>query len=274
MMCCILVCVHNAYAVEYPKATAWVNDYAKVLNSSQEQELNSILADFEKKTSNQIFVAIQSQLPSDSYLEEYVNELFTRWNPGQEGQDNGVLLAIFINDRKLRIEVGYGLEGQLTDAASKLIIENDITPSFKQGDYYSGIREGLKSMIRIIHPDYSFPAPVAQPTSQPRQQSPSFRINFFPIIIIAIVIFSIVTRVIGALTRTTGWSSGRGWHRTNHGNGFWLWIILRVVIGLLSSGSRGRGGGGFGGGSSGGGFGGFSGGGGGMSGGGGASGSW
>ena len=133
--CFILLSVGNAFAVEYPKATAWVNDYAGVLSSSQEQELNSILADFEKKSSGQIFVAILSQLPPDSYLEDYVNELFTRWNPGEKGQDNGALLAVFVKDRQLRIEVGYGLEGILTDAASKLIIENDITPSFKQGDY-------------------------------------------------------------------------------------------------------------------------------------------
>ena len=145
--------VVNAFGIEYPNPTSWVNDYAGVLSAEQQQELDAILKDFENTTSAQIFVAIMDRIPSGISLEAYVNELFARWKPGQEGKDNGVLLAIFIKDRKLRIEVGYGFEAKLTHATSKGIITNDITPAFKQEDYYGGIRKGLKSLILTVTSD-------------------------------------------------------------------------------------------------------------------------
>lgn len=110
----ILLAVH-AFAVDYPEPTSWVNDYAGILTAEQKQEFDTILQDFENKTTHQIFISIMNSLPADMSLEAYVNELFARWKPGQEGKDNGVLLAIFIKDRKLRIEVGYGLEAQLSE---------------------------------------------------------------------------------------------------------------------------------------------------------------
>lgn len=145
----------NVFAVDYPEPTSWVNDYAGVLGSGQKQELDSLLKDFETATTNQIFVCIMETLPADTSLEEYVNELFERWQPGQKDKDNGVLLAIFINDRKLRIEVGYGLEEKLTDAVSKLIITNEIAPGFKQGDYYRGIKNGITSIIQTTKGTYT-----------------------------------------------------------------------------------------------------------------------
>ena len=168
----LLFFVSNVQAIDYPEVKSWVNDYANVLKSEEEQTLNVLLKDFETKTTNQIFVLIQDRIPSGTSLEEYVNEVFERWQPGQKGQDNGALLAIFIQDRELRIEAGYGLESTLTDAASKLIIENDITPAFKQNDYYSGIQQGLQSMIRTIDKNYTLPATLPQPKTYPKS-SPS-----------------------------------------------------------------------------------------------------
>jgi uncharacterized protein len=157
----IILVVVNVRAVDYPKPTSWVNDYAGVLNSDQRQELDGILKDFETATSNQIFVCIMASLPADTSLGEYVNELFERWQPGQKDKDNGVLLAIFIDDRVLRIEVGYGLEETLTDAVSALIITDEITPAFKQGNYYQGIKNGINSMILATKNAY-------HPQSQPQ----------------------------------------------------------------------------------------------------------
>lgn len=139
----------------FPKASSWVNDYAGVLTSEEKQELDNLLADFETATSHQVFVAIMPNLPVDFTLEEYVNELFARWQPGQQGVDNGVLLAVFLNDRKLRIEVGYGLEAVLTDAASKLIIANDIAPAFQQQQYFQGIKNGLTSILGTVEGTYT-----------------------------------------------------------------------------------------------------------------------
>ncbi|GAK56264.1 hypothetical protein U27_03226 [Candidatus Vecturithrix granuli] len=276
----------SVQAIDYPKATSWINDYANVLRSEEEQALNGLLKDFETKTTNQIFVLIQDRIPSGISLEEYVNELFERWQPGKKGQDNGALLAIFIQDRKLRIEAGYGLEGDLTDAASKLIIENDISPAFKQGDYYSGIQQGLQSMIRKIDPNYTLPSSLPQPKSYPSTRSSR---PISPIFIFFLIwgVFMLL-RILSTIARSqSDWTSGpRGRSRQSSspsrgiGNLLW-WLLLnsggsnrgyRDSSGSSSSGRRSSGGGFSGGG--GGGFGGFSGGGGGSSGGGGASGGW
>lgn len=157
----LLLITLNAFAIDYPKPTSWVNDYAGVLNSDQRQELDSMLKDFETATTNQIFVCVMESLPADTSLGEYVNELFERWQPGQKDKDNGVLLAIFIDDRVLRIEVGYGLEETLTDAVSALIITDEITPAFKQGNYYQGIKNGINSIILATKNAY-------HPKSQPQ----------------------------------------------------------------------------------------------------------
>ena len=151
----------------FPKATSWVNDYAGMLSAAEKQELDALLREFETTTSNQVLVAIMSGLPPDFDLEEYVNELFERWQPGQKGTDNGVLLAVFINDRKLRIEVGYGLEADLTDAASKLIIENDIAPRFKEQQYFLGLKNGLTSILGTLQGTYA-PRPPRRPLTVER----------------------------------------------------------------------------------------------------------
>jgi len=160
ILCMVLVTLH-AFASDYPELTSWVNDYAGVLNSEQKEDLDSILKDFESATTNQIFVCIMESLPADTSLEEYVNKLFERWQPGQKNKDNGVLLALFIHDRRLRIEVGYGLEGTLIDAVSGQIIRDEIAPAFKKGYYYQGIRNGIHSLILATKKAY-------HPQSQPQ----------------------------------------------------------------------------------------------------------
>lgn len=268
----ILLAAVETWAVEYPTPSGWVNDYAGVLSSAQRLDLDTLLADFEDATSYQIFVALMERVPEDSTLEAYVNELFTRWNPGQEGQDNGVLLAVFVNDRTLRIEVGYGLEPTLTDAASKLIIANDITPGFKEDDYYRGLRQGLTSIMQTLQPDYVVPPPALNQPTAPSQQEPAldFEIrDYFPALVVALIIFSFVINMIRRANRT-GWSSSRrGWRRTRRNDAWIGWLILHLLLRMFL-----RGGGHGDGGSGGGSFHDFTGGGGGMSGGGGASGSW
>ncbi|GAK56098.1 hypothetical protein U27_03060 [Candidatus Vecturithrix granuli] len=139
----------------FPKVTSWMNDYTGTLTSEEKQELDRLLEDFETATSHQVFVVIMQNLPRDFTLEEYVNELFERWQPGQKGVDNGVLLAVFLNNRKLRIEVGYGLEASLTDAACKLIITYDIAPAFQHQQYFQGIKNGLISILGTIQGTYA-----------------------------------------------------------------------------------------------------------------------
>ncbi len=144
----------QAFCSNFPEPVSWTNDYAGALKDAQKKELDGILRNFEQTDSTQVFVCVMNKIPDGFTLESYVNELFAHWKIGQENKDNGALLAIFIQDRKMRLEVGYGLEHRLTDALSKIIIQNEITPAFKEGNYYLGINKGVKSIIRATKGAY------------------------------------------------------------------------------------------------------------------------
>jgi len=247
----------HALAYDFPKPISWVSDYAGILTKEQKQELDSILKEIETTDSTQIFVCIMNKIPEGFVLEGYVNDLFSQWKIGQSKKDNGVLLAVFIQDRKMRIEVGYGLEDKLTDAQSMMIISNEITPAFKSGDYYSGIKKGVQGILAAVRGAYQ-----GSPKKQKSSDDDSTGFIIFVIIFVIFVILSRKSKKAGrgidlgsGMTRRTSdsyrRSSGSSWGGFSSGGG------------SSSSGGGFSGGGG-----------GFSGGGGGSSGGGGASGSW
>jgi uncharacterized protein len=136
-----------------PKPTASpVVDQTGTLTSDQQAELAATIAVERSRSGNQLAVLMIPTLSGDA-LEDYSIRVARGWGIGEKGQDNGVLLLIVKNDRKLRIEVGYGLEGSLTDARASRIIRDRITPEFKQGRYYEGIQSGLTGIISAIHND-------------------------------------------------------------------------------------------------------------------------
>jgi len=136
------------------KPAGFVNDYAGMLGVDQKQALETKLAAFEKETSNEISVAIIPSLQGDT-IENFAVQLFKDWGVGKKNNDNGVLLLIAKDDRQMRIEVGYGLEGALTDAQSYGIINNDLTPAFRQSDYYGGIDKATNDIIAATRGEYS-----------------------------------------------------------------------------------------------------------------------
>ncbi|MBD3223869.1 MAG: TPM domain-containing protein [Caldithrix sp.] len=226
------------------KPSGWINDYADVLNPQQEQKLRQQLQALENRSSNQIFIAIFDRLPRDYSLEGFTVKLFEQWNPGLPDKDNGILMTVFMEDRKIRIEVGYGLEDVITDAQAHTVIEQVLKPSFRQNDYYGGLEKALSVLIPAAEGKYQIPV------KNKKKNGDGFS---FMHIIIAFFLLSFISRLFTG-RRSTGYGSRR------RGSLLGFPIIL----------------GGFGGGGSGGGFsgGGFSGGFGGMSGGGGASGGW
>jgi uncharacterized protein len=235
-----------AYALEIPAPTTYrVNDFAAALKPETKERLESKLRTFEKETTTQIVVAMFPSLEDES-LEDFVNRMFIAWKIGQQNNNNGVLLAIFINDRKVRIEVGYGLEGALTDALSSRIIRNELAPDFKAGNYDAGVEKTVDAIMKAVRGEYA-----ASPESDKPQTS------YFALLVFFLVIMFIIIKVMRGPV-TIGPYSRRRRHNDTWGSGGWY------------SGGSGWGGGGWGGGSSGGGFSG----GGGSSGGGGASGSW
>jgi uncharacterized protein len=244
-----------AYAqsqIAFPALTGRVNDTANILSAEAIQRISTKLAAHEAKSGDQIVVATIPGLQGIE-IEDYANRLYRHWQLGTKDKNNGALLLIAPRDRKLRIEVGYGLEGALTDALSKSIIATIIAPKFRAGDFSGGVEAGVDGMLALASRDAEEWQRIAKPATA--QDSVTNNLVFVIFLIIFIVIMIQFMRA--ARNRGTG---GR-WHRNNGGN----WIVL--------PGSTSGWGGGGGGWSSGGSSGGYSGGGG-SSGGGGASGDW
>ncbi len=228
---------------QYQKPQGWVNDYANILSGSQKNQLTSQLNGLEQRSSNQVFIAIFQEIPDGEYLEDFTTKIFELWRPGLADKNNGILLAIYIKDRKIRIEVGYGLEDVLTDAQSSTLISEILQPHFRKGEYYQGIAATLDVLIPALEGKYQIPV---------KKKSKSKKSPISTLITI-IIIFAVLSRFRG------GGSSGFG---TRRRGGMLGPFILGSFLGGSSGGGFGGGGGG------------FSGGFGGMSGGGGASGGW
>ena len=222
-----------------PPPRTRVTDKTGTLTGEQLASLERLLAEFEQKTTNQVVVLMIPTLAGDS-LEDFSVRLAERWKPGQKGKDNGVILLIVKNDRKLRMEVGYGLEGALPDALAGAVIRNEIAPRFRKGDFYGGILGGVQGIMAATRGEYKAP-----PVKRGRRRGGS-SLGLFWILLLFFFLFG------GFRRRRLGyWGLGTA-----------------LFLGMSHRGSS-LGRGGFGGG----GFGGFSGGGGGF-GGGGASGGW
>ena len=203
-----------ALAQDFPPLTGRVVDTADLLGDTAEAELSGLLAGHESATTNQVVVVTVPDLGGYD-IADYGFQLGRHWGIGQEGKDNGVLLIVARDDRKVRIEVGYGLEGALTDAQSKLIIENTILPAFKEGDYEGGIRAGLGAMLTVLNGE-ALPAEIAD--SGQEDELPGWAVI---LIVVGVVIFflfmSTVGRRRGWVTTSGGWSSGGG---SSGGGGF------------------------------------------------------
>lgn len=147
---------HTCIAEEarFPEHSGFVNDYTGILTDSARLRLQNLLEEVEKKTSAEVAVVI-IKTTRPFTIEQYAVELFQKWGIGKKERDNGVLLLVAVEDRTVRIETGYGLEGAVTDLESKRIIQNFIVPWFKKGDYETGIFAGTLAIIEIIGKEYS-----------------------------------------------------------------------------------------------------------------------
>lgn len=255
-----------ALAYDFPPLSGRIVDAANVIPAATRAALEQKLAALEEKSGIQLVVATVPSLGGDE-IEPYANALFRQWGLGQKDKNNGVLLLVAPNQRRARIEVGYGLEGTLTDALSRIIIANAMAPRFKTGDYGGGVERGVDDIIAVLTTDAS----EWQKRPELRlDRSDSAADSFAPWVAFALFVIIVVL-----LTRAPRQGADRGRAATGDprwgpagaapGNRDVFWSnLLSFILGVLAN-SGGRGGG-FGGG-------GFSGGGG-SSGGGGASGGW
>lgn len=149
-----LVAAFPVFAYNNPgRPDGFVNDYADVLSAEQENVLEAKLSQFENERDNEIAIATIKSLDNDT-IENFAVKLFEDWGIGKKKKDNGVLLLAAIDDRQMKIEVGYGLEGALTDAQSSWIIRDILRPAFKNSDYYSGINQAVDRIMAITQGEY------------------------------------------------------------------------------------------------------------------------
>jgi uncharacterized protein len=137
-----------------PAPSLYFNDYAGVVSPSTASTLNTTLENFERDTSSQVVVAIFNKMDSDSSIEDYTVRVKEAWKVGQKAKDNGAVLFVFIQNRTMYIQVGYGLEGSLPDALCKDIIEDEIKPHFKQSDFDGGLTAGVTAIIAATKGEY------------------------------------------------------------------------------------------------------------------------
>ena len=244
-ICCV---VFNARAAEVipPKPAAYFNDYAGVVSKEAALRFNEQLAQFERETSDQVVVAVFQKMQSDDDVAAYTQRVAQNWAVGQKDKRNGAVLFVFTQDRKIFIQVGYGLEGALPDVIAFDIYENRIRPRFRNNDYEGGLAEGIDSIEKAIRGEYKGTGKTVREHGSHGRSLPWNLIFFLIFFGISFLLSRIRPR--------------RGYHYSSGGGG-WAWA------------SGGGSGGWSSGGGGGGGFSGFSGGGG-SFGGGGGGGSW
>ncbi len=222
----LLVALAALANVVYPTLTGRVVDGANVLSESTRADLTTKLADLEQKSRIQLVVATVPDLQGQE-IEPYANTLFRLWRLGEEKENNGVLLLVAPKEHKVRIEVGYGLEGTLTDAISKLIIVNAIAPRFKAGDFNGGVTRGVDDIITTLTTDSS----EWQKKPDLRDQNADAAWVEIAMFVFFLIVFVLVARAASRGGRPGGFivtpssgfgssSSGGGWSSGGGGGGF------------------------------------------------------
>jgi uncharacterized protein len=193
---------------DIPYLTGRVTDNAQILSPETSRLLTESLKEHESRTGNQIAVLTVPTLNGES-IEDYAVKVFEEWKLGQKDKDNGILIVVVPNDRSMRIEVGYGLEGSLTDLTAGRIIRNIMTPRFKNGDYNGGITDGARAVIAVLEggelSDTVSDAGAAEKSDTFLFEGPDMPIR--ERILIGAFIFGIIGlfTVIGILTPGVGW---------------------------------------------------------------------
>lgn len=197
-----------------PPPPRYFNDFANVVPRGTADQLNARLEQTERETSNQLLVVVYPRMESSSSIEDYTVRVAQRWGAGQKDRDNGAILFVFVQDRQLFLQVGYGLEGALPDALAFQIIENEIKPRFRTGDYAGGLSAGVEAMIAATQGEYKGTGRTLADRSGSRGGSAPF--PFVGLIIFLFILFSVVNQVRGR--RHTLGSPGRLSRRP----GMWL----------------------------------------------------
>jgi uncharacterized protein len=218
-----------AHAAEVPYLTGRIVDDAELLAPAARDRVAALLREHEMRTGNQIAVLTVPSLDGDS-IEDYALAVFETWKLGRKGKDNGVLLVIVPRERKLRIEVGYGLEGTLTDAAASRIIRNVITPALKAGDFDAGVESGVAAIVAQLEGQ---DAPAADQATPTRASAGAASHALFPEpdlpLTERILIGAFIFGIIGLFTVLGVFTPGMGWFLYFFLIPFWAMFPIIVV---------------------------------------------
>jgi uncharacterized protein len=203
----LLLGAQCVYAIDFPKPTGFVSDFANILPAETKSSLEAVLQEFEKQTSNEITVVTVTSLEGMDEF-PYAQALFTAWGIGKSNRNNGILFLIAPNERRYFINVGKGLEGALTDSMAGSILRAEVSPNFKNGDFATGITNGVTAIMAATKGEY-----IADTSSS------SFSSDFDPVSLIWIG-FIVLTWLAAFLGRSESW---------------WLGGVIGGVISLVLS---------------------------------------
>jgi uncharacterized protein len=221
----------HAFAAEVlpSKPEAYFNDYAGVVSKEAASRFNQELAQFERETSNQVVVAVFPKMESEDDVAAYTQRVAQSWGVGQRDKRNGVVLFVFTQDRKMYIQVGYGLEGALPDLTGFDITEYRIKPHFRNNDYEGGLAEGIDSIFKAIRGEYKG---TGKTDLEKRGTArPGFNVALFFFFVVALMIISRLMRAMGGYSYSSRRSGpvfvpmsfgggGGGWSSGDSGGGF------------------------------------------------------
>lgn len=231
-VCLLLVLSAPLWGAEIPKLRGSVNDYADVLSPDEEKKIQDFLLGQERKTTNQIVILTVKSLDGDT-IEGFAEKVFQTWKLGQKGKDNGVLIVLATKERKMRIEVGHGLEGILPDAIASRIIRDEMTPKFKAKDFSGGFMAAAVAIDRAIAGEF-----------QAEEKRKGGDGGGWPLWLILLLVFGGGGLVIFLLIVIAKSGGGGGWSSGGWGSGGGGWGSSGDSGGGYSGGGGGSGGGG------------------------------
>ena len=189
-----------------PVPPQYFNDYAGAVSGATADTLNAQLEQYERASSNQLLVAIYPKMESDSSVEDYTVRVAQAWGVGQKGRNNGAVLFVFKDDHKLYLQVGYGLEAVLPDGLASQIIENEIKPRFRAGDYDGGLRSAVAAMIAATKGEYKGMGRTRAEGRSSNGFPPG--LGFFLVLFVIITVFRFRTRSVTYRGRGTSFLAG------------------------------------------------------------------
>jgi uncharacterized protein len=203
-----------------PKPTRYFNDYAGIVSPATAQQLNQRLEDFERASSSQIVVAIFPNFPSNSSVADYTVRVAQAWGAGQKGKNNGAVLFVFVREHQIYLQVGYGLEGAIPDAISKTIIEQEIKPRFRAGNYDAGFIAGVNAILQAARGEYHG---TGRTVAERRGWGPAIPVLIF--VVFFLIALAANRRSQGTVYRRSGrsdWGTWTGgWGGGSWGGGSW-----------------------------------------------------